>query len=166
MGDELVRGINFILQNFDRAVLQCLEAGKEQIKNYKELIFIYSKKKTPHPAETEGAIRSFCAYNGLGFHRLDEVHPECMIPGQLYFVVTENDLVQVLKGCRISGLSVGTELGIISYNDTPMKEIAANGISVISTDFKEMGRKAAGFVANKQKIREVLPTRLILRGSL
>jgi DNA-binding LacI/PurR family transcriptional regulator len=89
-----------------------------------------------------------------------------MVPGQLYFVITENDLVQVLKGCRLNGLSLGTDIGIIAYNDTPMKEIAGNGITVISTDFAAMGRKAALFVTGKEPVREHLPTYMILRDSV
>lgn len=97
---------------------------------------------------------------------MSEVHPECMIAGQVYFVITETDLVNVLKGCREKGLSLGSELGIIAFNDTPMKEIAGNGITVISVDFNEMGRKAAEFIHKRQKVSEVLKTRLIVRGSL
>jgi DNA-binding transcriptional regulator YhcF (GntR family) len=166
MGDEEDEKVNYLLQNFDTAVVNCLQQEKELLKKYTEFIYIYSEEKTPHPPETGAALRKFCRSRKLNFHILPEVHPECMIAGQVYFVITETDLVQVLKGCRQKGLSLGTELGIIAYNDTPMKEIAGNGITVISVDFTDMGRKAAEFVSNKQKVREVLPSRLILRESL
>ena len=97
---------------------------------------------------------------------MPEVHPECMTAGQVYFVITESDLVKVLKGCRQAGLNLGKDLGIVAYNDTPMKEIAGNGITVISVDFSEMGRHAAEFVRTRNKIRKILPTRLILRTSV
>jgi hypothetical protein len=47
-----------------------------------------------------------------------------------------------------------------------MKEIVEGGVTVISTDFRKMGELAAGFVKNKQKLQEILPTSLILRQSL
>ena len=47
-----------------------------------------------------------------------------------------------------------------------MKQIVGGGITVISTDFEQMGQRAAAFVKNKQKITEILPTSLILRNSL
>jgi DNA-binding transcriptional regulator YhcF (GntR family) len=166
MGDETDEKNNYLLQNFDKAVTECLFEGMNMLTKYKEFIFIYSKQKTPHPHESEGALRNFCKLHGMGFHSMKEIHPECMIPGQVYFVITESDLVQALKGCREKGLSLGSEIGIIAFNDTPMKEIAGNGITVISVDFNEMGMKAAEFVKNKQKVSEVLPTRLIVRGSL
>lgn len=166
MGDEKDMKNNHILQNFDVAVTDCLSQSLSLLLKYKEFVFIYSRQKTPHPPETENALRNFCRQHGLGFHVMSEVHPECMIAGQVYFVITETDLVNVLKGCREKGLSLGSELGIIAFNDTPMKEIAGNGITVISVDFNEMGRKAAEFIHKRQKVSEVLKTRLIVRGSL
>ena len=166
MGNETDTRNNYLLQNFEVAVTNCLSQSLDLLLKYKEFVFIYSRQKTPHPPETEAALRHFCKVHGLGFHVMAEVHPECMIAGQVYFVITESDLVQALKGCREKGLSLGSELGIIAFNDTPMKEIAGNGITVISVDFNEMGRKAAAFVKNKQKVTEVLPSKLIVRGSL
>jgi DNA-binding transcriptional regulator YhcF (GntR family) len=166
MGDETDIRNNYLLQNFEVAVTTCLTQSLDLLLNYKEFVFIYSKQKTPHPPETEGALRNFCKLYGLGFHVMSEIHFECMIAGQIYFVITESDLVQALKSCREKGLSLGSEIGIIAFNDTPMKEIAGNGITVISVDFNEMGKKAAAFVKSKQKVSEVISTRLIVRGSL
>ncbi|MFZ5430855.1 MAG: substrate-binding domain-containing protein [Bacteroidota bacterium] len=166
MGDESVEQGSFLLQNFESAVVSCLEEGLELLKKYKYFILIYSEEKTPHPPDTENALRAFCMMHGLAFEVITEAHPECMVPGQVYFVITDSDLVEVLKGCRQSGLSLGSDVGVLAYNDTPMKEIAGNGITVVTADFSEMGRKAAAFITNKQPVRELLPTRLIIRSSL
>jgi DNA-binding LacI/PurR family transcriptional regulator len=63
-------------------------------------------------------------------------------------------------------LALGKDVGIISYNDTPMKQIVGGGISVISTNFELMGELTAEFVKNKQKVATVLQTDFILRESL
>ena len=76
------------------------------------------------------------------------------------------DLVRVVKTCRIKKFELGKDVGVLSYNDTPMKQIVGGGITVISIDFELMGEQAAKFVKNKQKIGEVLTTSLILRDSL
>jgi DNA-binding LacI/PurR family transcriptional regulator len=47
-----------------------------------------------------------------------------------------------------------------------MKEIVGAGITVISTDFVRMGRDCANFIVNKEKVNAVIPTQLIIRGSL
>lgn len=158
--------INYLLQNFDVSVSECLEKGADLLKKYRELIFMYSRHKTPHPPDTEKAVRDFCHRHGLEIRVMADFEPEMMKPGQVYMPFTDNDLVQVLKGCRSQGLSLGSEVGILAYNDTPMKEIAGNGITVISVDFYEMGTKAAGFVKNKTRLQEYLSTRLMIRESL
>jgi DNA-binding LacI/PurR family transcriptional regulator len=72
----------------------------------------------------------------------------------------------VVRACLQFNLTPGTDIGIIAYNDTPMKEIAANGITTISVDFSEMGKKAADFAVKGEKIQEILPTSLFIRNSL
>jgi len=42
---------------------------------------------------------------------------------------------------------LGEDIGIISYNDTPLKELL--GITVISTDFQKMGSAAAEMILTK-----------------
>ena len=75
-------------------------------------------------------------------------------------------MANFLDQCEENGFEPGREVGVISYNDTPMKEITGGGITVISTDFGLMGENAAAFVTSRQSVTEILPTRLILRKTL
>jgi DNA-binding LacI/PurR family transcriptional regulator len=83
-----------------------------------------------------------------------------------YLIIRQKDLVEVVKRCRLKKLEIGKDVGLIAYNDTPMYEIIENGITVISTDFARMGQRAADFVLTREKIQEVIPARMIVRGSL
>ena len=74
--------------------------------------------------------------------------------------------MEVIKRCRIEHLAIGKDIGLIAYNDTPMYEIIENGITVISTDFSKLGKKAAEFVKTREKIQEVIPAKMIVRGLL
>jgi DNA-binding LacI/PurR family transcriptional regulator len=47
-----------------------------------------------------------------------------------------------------------------------MKQFIADGITVISTDFKLMGKKSAEFAESNEKIDFLVPTELIIRESL
>jgi hypothetical protein len=47
-----------------------------------------------------------------------------------------------------------------------MKEVLAEGISVVSTDFEAMGKTAAGLILSEKKEKLYNPFRLILRRSL
>jgi DNA-binding LacI/PurR family transcriptional regulator len=70
-------------------------------------------------------------------------------PKDAYVVIEETDLVNLLKQVRDKALIPGSDIGIISYNDTPLKELL--GITVISTDFKVMGETAAYVILKKKK---------------
>ncbi|HNU77292.1 MAG: GntR family transcriptional regulator [Prolixibacteraceae bacterium] len=157
---------NYLLQDFDEAVEICLEGGIDRIKKYRQVILVWSARKTPHPPETISAVRRFCRMHDLGFKLIPEADEKMIQPGHLYFVIRESDLVKVVKACQDRQLVPGQDVGILAYNDTPMKEIAGNGITVISVDFREMGKKAAGFVTTRQRIREFLPSSLLIRQSL
>jgi len=61
---------------------------------------------------------------------------------------------------------LGEDIGLISYDDTPIKEILAEGISVISNNFALMGERAAQMILSREKGRFVNESRFIERKSL
>lgn len=158
--------LNFLLQDFNDAIVNCLTKGLQAIKKYDEFILIYSEKKTPHPVETVSAFRKFCKTNKIKHRISDKFDEKQLKSGQLYMVIKDIELVEIIKAGLKKGFQLGKDFGVISYNDTPMKEIVEGGVTVISTDFRKMGELAAQFVKNKQKLQEILPTSLILRQSL
>ncbi len=166
MGKPDNEKVNYLLQDFGESVIECMNKGLEQFRKYDELILVYSEKDTPHPEEIVPAVEVFCKKNSIQFSRINRFNPTNLKSGQAYFVIRDADLVEVIKSCRANGLKLGNQVGIISYNDTPMKQIVGGGITVISIDFEEMGREVAGFVEHKHKIRKTLSTSLILRDSL
>ena len=166
MGKPEEGKLNYLLQDFNKSVKNCLEEGLIQLKKYDELILVYEEKSTPHPAETVSVVRSFCKKNQINFKSIRKLEVDNIQKGQSYFVIRDSDLVTIIKTCRKNGLILGKEVGVLSYNDTPMKQIVGGGISVISTNFELMGELAAEFVKNKKKIGKVLATSLILRDSL
>jgi len=166
MGNPVDSRINFLLQDFGQSVQQCLEESLDRLKKYDEMILVYEEKSTAHPADTVPAVREFCKKHQLGFRNSRQFNEAEVKKGQVWFVIRDTDLVQVIKACVAKKLVPGEDVGIISYNDTPMKEIVEGGVTVISTDFKKMGEMAADFVKNKQKLAEILSTKLIVRKSL
>jgi DNA-binding LacI/PurR family transcriptional regulator len=46
---------------------------------------------------------------------------------------------------------LGKDVGIISYNDSIIKEILLEGITVISTDFQQLGKKAGQIILERKK---------------
>jgi DNA-binding LacI/PurR family transcriptional regulator len=78
----------------------------------------------------------------------------------------ENDLVALVEKAIASDLKVGSDIGVISYNETPLKKIILNGITTISTDFQRMGERVASMILQNQLVKEEVPFYLTLRPSL
>ncbi|HKJ41462.1 MAG TPA: substrate-binding domain-containing protein, partial [Sunxiuqinia sp.] len=164
MGTPASPDMAFIIQNFSSAFTDCLRDGLHLIKKYDEFNLVFPKS-TPHPQVIVDAFQQFCQQHQLKHAVLERLTEQDIKAGKAFLVIKEDDLVHIIKSCRKQQLQLGENVGLISYNDTPMKEIVGNGITVISVDFEEMGQKAARFVDNKEKIFETLPPKLILRSS-
>ena len=81
-----------------------------------------------------------------------------------YVIIEESDLVNLVRQVRKKNLTLGDDIGIISYNETPLKELL--GITVISTDFNAMGETAAYMVLKNKKERVKNVFRYIERNSV
>lgn len=165
MGNDPRNEVSSLTQDFNQAVYDCLSSGLELIRKYEEFILVFPQN-TPHPVETIGAFDRFCNDNQLKHTVLDNIDNREVQPGQAYLVIKDSDLVKIVRDCKKNGYKIGSEVGIVSYNDTPMKEIVGAGITVISTDFIRMGKACAHFILSRERISEVIPTQLIIRGSL
>jgi len=71
-----------------------------------------------------------------------------------------------LKQIEKNQWKLGSDIGLIAYDDTPTREILAGGITVISTDFKQMGLTAAQLIKDNSKEIIANPCKLIVRNSL
>lgn len=165
MGFDSKDEVSYLTQDFLQAPYDCLNSGIDLIRKYNEFILVFPQN-TPHPVETIDAFNRFCEDHQLKHAVLEHIDNREVQPGQAYLVIKDSDLVKIVKDCKKYNYQIGTEVGIISYNDTPMKEIVGSGITVISTDFVRMGKDCANFIVTKEKLREVMPTQLIIRGSL
>jgi DNA-binding LacI/PurR family transcriptional regulator len=63
-----------------------------------------------------------------------------------------------------SNHTLGSDIGVISYNDTPLKQIL--GITVISVDFNDMGIQTAKMITENKKEKVKAPFYFIDRESV
>jgi len=78
----------------------------------------------------------------------------------------EEDLVTLIERLIMTKHKVGKDIGIISYNETPVKKIILKGISTVSTDFRKMGEMAANLLLENHKYHLEVPFNIIVRDSL
>ncbi|MBR4809129.1 MAG: GntR family transcriptional regulator [Bacteroidales bacterium] len=75
--------------------------------------------------------------------------PEDIFPGDTFLVLNSQldaGLVALSRNIQACGLNIGTDVRIISYNESDMNELVLGGLTTVSTDFKEMGRLAARMI--------------------
>ena len=63
-------------------------------------------------------------------------------------------------------LSVCSEVGLISYNETPLKMFILKGITTLSTDFDFRGRATVQLIKSKSKAPVEVPFHVIIRDSI
>jgi DNA-binding LacI/PurR family transcriptional regulator len=121
---------------------------------------------TFHPIESVENVNRFCDDNKLKFSIIYDIEQLDIQVGKVYFVFEDIDLAFILEQANNKKFRLRDDFGILAYNDTPMNRFIAEGITVVSTDFKLMGQKAAEFALNNTKLDFLVPTELIIRESL
>ena len=140
-----------VYQDFCRDIYEALEEGIDRLKRYEKLILVFPRKGVyPYPIEILKGFREFCQTYNFDHEVIDQIYQDMELrSNDVYITIEENDLVNLVKQTRDQKLVPGRDIGIISYNDTPLKDLL--GITVISTDFNVMGETAAYMIQKKKR---------------
>ena len=145
-------GCGCVYQDFENDIIDALDKGLDLLKKYSKLYFVHSNM-IPYPPEMARGFRRFCMQNSFKNELIGEVNSNTEVKkGDAFIVIEETDLSSLIKNCRTNGLKIGKDVGIISYNETPLKEVLLDGITVISTDHEKMGESAARLILNNSKV--------------
>ena len=153
-----------VYQDFKQDFYDALIEGIPLLKKYRKLVFVNPGGK--EPTERVTAFVEFCKENGFTcevIKSLNGVRPSLY---EVYFLISDRDLVELIKITKYNNFKVGKKFGIVSFNDTMLKEVVAGGITTISTDFVEMGKVLAEMVLERKTGQIRNPSRLIVRKSL
>lgn len=158
---------NKIWQDFGQGVYDALLEHIGKIRKYEKFVLLFPEF-TDHPKETMDYFEKFCDDNNIAKQIVRHTQDFNIKFGELYLLVSDRTLAMFLDQCQAKGLVPGKSVGVISYNETPMKKYVSDGITVLSTDFELMGRTAADFVLGNgpDPINIKIPTRILLRNSL
>ena len=162
--NELKGKYSSVTQNFEKDTYEALKFELKHIEKYKRIFMVQSEAKEPY--ERYNGLQRFSKEYGFEHKYLNNVTGKKIKNGDLFILVNDRDLVDVLKQAKKQDLTPGQEFGIISYNDTPLKEILAGGITTLSTDFKLMGKTMASLIGKKNIETYENPWILNIRKSL
>lgn len=162
--DSLKGVFSSVGQDFDNDTYDALVSGLPRIREYREIILV--QKSRIEPEIRYNGLKRFCQEFGFETGYLKTMKDLPIRKGTIYLTPEDREIVNILTTSQRQGLKVGEDFGLISYNDTVLKEVLAGGLTTLSTDFIQMGKTVAELSLSKD-IRTVRnPWKLIMRNSL
>jgi len=154
-----------VCQNFEKDVYNSLEILSNKLKKYESFYLVCPGNKFQYK-EIQYGFEKFAKDNKLNSKVLNNLDKQTVGPKEAYLVINDIDLVKIIKASNTRGLTIGKDIGIISYNKSPLKEVMANGITTISTDFEEMGKTISNMILKKKRDKVINRIEIIKGGSL
>ena len=167
--DKKLKGVTgeygAVYENFQEDIYGALEKAKDKLQRYHTLKIIFPEN-TYYPEEIYDGFVQFCQNYAFNSKKVDDITEEEMQPGDVYINMRESDLVLLIERVISMNLKIGKDVGVISYNETPLKKFILNGITTISTDFKSMGEMAAQLIQENSRSQIEVPFFVTMRSSL
>ncbi|MBC7416564.1 MAG: GntR family transcriptional regulator [Pedobacter sp.] len=154
-----------IYENFEKDIYEALLSAKDRLEKYHTLKIIFPEKSY-FPKEILKGFIKFCQQYAFTHKIVGNIQFEPISPGEVFINLMEDDLVVLIERIVSMNLTMGKDVGVISYNETPLKKLILNGVTTVSTDFKGMGTMAAEMIKNKEIGNLEVPFHLTLRSSL
>ena len=139
-------------QDFTNDVYDGLMQASKKLQKQNKLNIITEASSLYYSFIREGAER-FCADHGIPCEFHQTVTPEIVRPQEVYLILNgqlDTELIDLARAAKEKKLKAGRDIGFISYNESPINEIVLNGLTTISTDFRQMGAVAARMILDKQ----------------
>lgn len=161
----LPKRYSYISQEFEAATYNKLLELLPRIRKFNEMVLFFKEDQDNSNGVLDAFRRFISDYQIKG--KVESVYQSGKVKkGNLYFCLKDSDLWKLLLDCRDNSYVLGNDIGVLSLDDDLAKELVFNGITTLSCDFKEMGRKAAHQIKSQETIQEIMPLLLIKRNSL
>lgn len=155
-----------VYQDFYNDIYYALQYKVEELRKYQSINLSLSKSDFQFvPVAIQNGFAKFCTDYKLQHNVIRDITESNLKRNHLYIIFDDSELLNTLKIIQKMGWKLKEEIGIISFDETPMKELLAGGISVLSTDFELMGKTAAEMVKGNINGQIANPFRLIYRNS-
>lgn len=153
-----------IYQNFENDIFNIFKTHFEMFQKYSEIILVVPLKNKP-----KGIIKGFkkiMKFKGIQSYVIDTLQNYAIKKNACFIVIDDNDMVCIIKQANINGWKLGTHIGILSYNESELKSIIAEGVTTITTDFENMGKQMAEMILNSETGIIENPFLLVKRNSV
>lgn len=139
-----------VYQDFENDVYDGLLQGLDCLRNVSRLKVITLPSSLYGDIIAKGVVR-FCNEYGVEYEFIESA-PDYIAPNEAFLMLNsqlDSGLAALARRIKEQNLNVGKDVFIISYNEFELYEIVLNGLTTISTDFKQMGRIAAQMILSR-----------------
>jgi DNA-binding transcriptional regulator YhcF (GntR family) len=154
-----------VYQDFEKDIYLALSELNDHLSRYKILNIVFPKD-TYQPESILSGFKKYCIEVGLQGKVLQNISETDLHRNEAFITLMDDDLVMLIKRCKELKYKIGSEIGIISYNENILKEVLVDGITTISTDFGFLGKTAADMILNDERGHRANPFNVIIRKSL
>jgi DNA-binding transcriptional regulator YhcF (GntR family) len=156
-----------VVQDFSALIKKSLRKARVLLNKYDGLKVILGFEHQQYsPQELIAGLQQFAIEEDFLLQIYDNLEVATIQKGYAYLIFSDNDLVDFIKYCKQQNWQPGVDIGLISFDDTPLKEVLIEGITVISTDFKQMGISAAEIINSGNTAKIINPGGFVKRASL
>jgi DNA-binding transcriptional regulator YhcF (GntR family) len=167
--DKNIPGISgdysVVFENFEKDIYGALQQARTQLSKYHTIKLVFPEQSY-FPVEIINGFQRFCQQYAFNHEVVNNISSTTIEKGEAFINLMEDDLIVLLERIMESKLKIGKDVGVISYNETPLKKLILDGITTISTDFKYMGTVAASMILESSKRHIEVPFHYIRRSSL
>ena len=143
-----------VYQNFAEDVYAGLKSLLDKLRTYESLDVVYNGQFQFIPDSLVTGMKRFSEdfkiplhiYRGFAFSKIEK--------GKCYMAISDRDLAGIIKAMWKKNFKIGRDMGLLSYDDTPLKEVLLGGVTTITTDFEWMGEQAASLI-KRRKIKQI-----------
>ena len=164
---RLVGNFGAVYQDCNPDIYDALGGGIDRIRDFSMLNVVMVPGSLYH-TEISAAVKRFCKTYRVKARYLFGTTPQDIHANELYLILNsqlDTGLLQLVHQIQNKGLVIGKDVGIISYNESPLSEIVLGGLTTASTDFGQMGTLAARMVLSGELSKVRCDFRLIRRAT-
>jgi DNA-binding transcriptional regulator YhcF (GntR family) len=123
-----------VYQDFHNDIYNLLELEIDRIRSYNSVNLSLSKSEFQFvPKDSQSGFIDVCKTYDLNFSIINSITASNLEKNNLYIIFDDTELIETLKIINKRKWKLKEDVGIISRNETPMKELIAGGISVFTT---------------------------------
>ena len=155
-----------VYQDFEDDIYQGLSQGLPGVRRGVDVrLRVITLPESLYGETIQKGIERFCTDFAIPLSFTSSV-PDDICKGDVFLLLNsqlDDGIVRLSRRIAGSGLTIGSEVRIISYNEFDINELVLGGLTTVSTDFREMGRLAAEMILTHDLRKVHCPFRMTRR---